>query len=44
MQETEELPNQAAIWYLQRNEDVWTQWVPEDVAERVKTALANESD
>jgi glycine betaine/proline transport system substrate-binding protein len=30
---------EAAIYFLQQYEDVWTQWVPDDVAEKVKAAL-----
>ena len=29
----------VAKWFLVERPDVWTQWVPEDVAERVKKAL-----
>jgi len=29
----------TGMWCLQNNKDVWTEWVPEDVAERVKQAL-----
>jgi glycine betaine/proline transport system substrate-binding protein len=29
----------TAEWFLTEREDVWTQWVPEDVAENVRTAL-----
>lgn len=29
----------AAVWFLKEYEDVWTQWVPDDVAEKVKAAL-----
>ena len=32
----------AAIWFLQ-NDDIWTQWAPPDVAEKVKAALAARS-
>ncbi len=35
--------NEAAIYYLRTNEDVWTQWVPADVATQVKASLAQES-
>ena len=35
--------DEAAIYYLQNNEAVWTQWVPADVAAKVKEALALES-
>ena len=30
---------ETAIWYLQNKESLWSEWVPEDVAERVKQAL-----
>ncbi len=33
---------EAALWFLEEYEDVWIQWVPEDVAEKVKQALAEE--
>ncbi len=32
----------VAIWFLQNYEDVWSEWVPEDVAQRVNDALENE--
>ena len=28
-----------ALWYLQNKESLWTEWVPEDVVDRVKQAL-----
>ena len=28
----------AAIYFLQNNEDLWKEWLPEDVAERSATA------
>ena len=31
------------IWYLRNNRDVWSQFIPADVAERVDAALAEES-
>jgi len=31
---------EAAIWFLKTSEDVWTEWVPADVAAKVKAALA----
>ncbi|WP_188207017.1 ABC transporter substrate-binding protein [Alkalibacillus aidingensis] len=30
---------EAAEWWMEENEDLWTQWVPEDVAEKVKEGL-----
>lgn len=32
---------QTAIWFLKNKEDVWTQWVSPEVAEKVKAALSN---
>ncbi len=31
---------QTAVWFLKNKSDVWTKWVPEDVASKVKAALA----
>jgi glycine betaine/proline transport system substrate-binding protein len=31
--------DEAAIWWLENNEDTWSDWVPEDVAESVRDAL-----
>jgi glycine betaine/proline transport system substrate-binding protein len=39
MQENDATPDDAAVWFLQEHEDVWTNWVPTDVAERVKESL-----
>jgi glycine betaine/proline transport system substrate-binding protein len=41
MQEQETDEGEAALWFLREHEDVWTEWVPEDVAERVNEALAS---
>ena len=30
----------AAVWFLQNNQDVWSAWVPADIAEKVMAALA----
>lgn len=30
---------QAAIWFLKEKQDIWTKWVPSDVAEKVKQKL-----
>lgn len=40
--ENEEDPQDTAIWWLQNNEDTWSEWVPDDVAEQVRTALDEE--
>ena len=39
MQDNEASTDEAAIWFLQENEDLWTQWVPADIASKVKAAL-----
>ena len=42
MQENEASVEEAAQWFLNEREEVWTDWVSPDVAERVRTALAEE--
>ena len=39
MQDTDSTPEEAAINFLQTQEELWTQWVPADVADKVKAAL-----
>ncbi|NGM87461.1 ABC transporter substrate-binding protein [Parapusillimonas sp. SGNA-6] len=39
MEETEGEPVDVAQWFLQNHGDVWTAWLPDDVAGRVKAAL-----
>ncbi|WP_368668720.1 ABC transporter substrate-binding protein [Sporosarcina sp. 6E9] len=39
MEETEADQDETAKWWLQENEDIWTAWVSEEVAEKVKAAL-----
>lgn len=39
MQDEEASTEEAALKFLKENEDLWTQWVPEDVAEKVKEAI-----
>ena len=34
--------DEAAVYYLKNNEKIWTQWVPADVAAKVKEALVRE--
>jgi glycine betaine/proline transport system substrate-binding protein len=40
MNETEGEPIDAAIWFLKERESVWTKFVPADVAQKVKDAVA----
>ena len=35
--------DELAVWFLKNQEATWTQWVPDDVAEKVKAALAQEA-
>lgn len=37
--EEEATPYDAAIKFLQENEDLWTEWVPKDISEKVKEAI-----
>ncbi|SDR28387.1 ABC transporter substrate-binding protein [Pseudovibrio sp. Tun.PSC04-5.I4] len=39
MQDTDGTTDDAAVEFLKTNEEIWTNWVPADVAERVKAAL-----
>ena len=41
MQDTEGEPIDAAIWFLENRESIWTQFVPDDIAEKVKDAVAD---
>ena len=40
MDETGGEPIDAAIWFLKERENVWTKFVPSDVAEKIKTAVS----
>lgn len=39
MEENEVEPDEAAIWWMNEYEDVWTEWVSEEIANKVKEAL-----
>ncbi|QZY54708.1 ABC transporter substrate-binding protein [Crassaminicella profunda] len=39
MQKNEVEPSEAAKWFLKEHEELWTKWVDEDVAQKVKDAL-----
>ncbi len=39
MMESECDTRDAAVWFLKTREDVWTKWVPEEIAEKVKEAI-----
>lgn len=41
MQDENASAHEAAEWWLANNKDVWKDWVPADVAERVDAALAS---
>jgi len=40
MQETEADPEEAAIWWMNEHEDIWTEWVDSEVAEKVLDAIS----
>ncbi|SFQ99642.1 ABC transporter substrate-binding protein [Desulfoscipio geothermicus] len=39
MRENKVDADEAAIWFLREKTDIWTKWVPDDVAEKVKQKL-----
>ena len=39
MMENECDSRDAAVWFLKTRENVWTKWVPEEIAEKVKEAI-----
>ena len=39
MNENDATPEEAAIWWMNEHEDIWTSWIPEDIAEAVKASL-----
>lgn len=39
MQENDATAKEAARWWMKQYPDLWTKWVPQDVAEKVKSAL-----
>ncbi len=39
MEESGDEANAVAKWFLKNKPDVWTKWVPADVAGRVQSAL-----
>lgn len=39
METNEAEPEPTAQWFLESKQDIWTQWLPADVTERVKAAL-----
>lgn len=39
MEKNDASSDEAAIWWMNENEDLWTSWVSDEVAEKVKEAL-----
>lgn len=39
MQENDASAEEAAVWWMKQHEDLWTSWLPEDVAAKVKESL-----
>lgn len=43
MDANDETPDAAALWFLRNKREVWNAFLPQDIAEKVETALANTS-
>jgi len=41
MDETSGEPFDAAVWFIKEREEVWTKFVPDDIAQKVKEAIAS---
>ncbi len=39
MMENETDERAAAVWFLENKEDIWTKWIPEEVAQKVKNSI-----
>ncbi len=39
MEKNEAEPQPTAMWFLKDHQDIWTQWLPAEVSDRVKAAL-----
>lgn len=39
MEENDAEPDEAAIWWMKEYENIWTSWVSEEIADKVKAAL-----
>ncbi|MFD2762044.1 ABC transporter substrate-binding protein [Lentibacillus juripiscarius] len=39
MNENDAEAKEAATWWMKKHPDIWTKWVPDDVAEKVKKAI-----
>lgn len=39
MEETDANEKEAALWWMKEHEDVWTSWVDDEIAEKVKDSL-----
>jgi len=39
MEEEEASAEEAAMWWMEQHEDIWTSWIDEDIADKVKDAL-----
>lgn len=39
MEENDASTEEAAIWWMNQHEDIWTSWVPEDIAKKVKDSM-----
>lgn len=39
MEENDKTPEEAALWFLKNEESIWSKWMTEEIAEKVKAAL-----
>ncbi|GGB55964.1 ABC transporter substrate-binding protein [Virgibacillus dakarensis] len=39
MDENDASPEEAAMWWMEQHEDIWTSWVSEDIAKKVKESM-----
>lgn len=39
MKKNDASPEEAAIWWLNEHEDIWTKWIPKEKADQVKKAI-----
>ncbi len=39
MEDNDVTAEEAAMWWLEEHQDLWTSWVPDDIAEKVLDAM-----
>ncbi|WP_243641284.1 glycine betaine ABC transporter substrate-binding protein [Xylanivirga thermophila] len=41
MQDNDAEPEEVAKWFLQEHKDIWTKWVPDDIAQKVNASIVS---